>query len=98
MPDDLIAALEQIQADLNDGAVYPRRTLEWHAPRLLAAERAALKLADEWEQRAANHEQQAKALRDNGGMIVPAAQEARAQTYRANAQDLREAIRAAMES
>ena len=43
MADEMTAALEQIRADLGDGATYPRRVMEIHAPRLLAAVEAALK-------------------------------------------------------
>jgi hypothetical protein len=103
--DDLTALLEKIrgrQQLASDASLGFSRMEERHAalikvayedtPLLLAAVEAVLELPGAWEQRAANHKQQAKGLRDNGGILVPAAQEARAQTYRANAQALRETI------
>jgi hypothetical protein len=107
-PDDPSATLAAIREDVEvtadvynlDGTgknSYPvSAAMVRHARVAVAALEAALALADDWEQRAANHERQAKALRDNGGMLVPAAQEARAQTYRANATALREAITTAL--
>jgi hypothetical protein len=44
-PDGKMAtALDEIRADLNDGAAYPRRVMEIHVPRLLTALDEALKL------------------------------------------------------
>lgn len=47
--DPLTAALAEIRTDLNDRSVYPRRVMESHAPRLLAAIEAVLKRASELE-------------------------------------------------
>ena len=46
---DLTATLAAIRADLGDGATYPRRVMEIHAPRLLAAVEAVLEECAEWE-------------------------------------------------
>lgn len=47
--DDVTAILAAIRADLSDGAAYPHRVMEIHAPRLVAAVEAAMKLAGEFE-------------------------------------------------
>jgi hypothetical protein len=87
---DVLAAFNGISV----GGVIAASAVD--VPRLLKAVEDVLKLADDWEQRAAIHEKRAKDLRDNGGMLVPAAQEARAQTHRADAGDIRAAITAAL--
>jgi hypothetical protein len=43
-PDQVAAYLAEVRRDLTDGAAYPRRLMELHGPRLLAAVEAALKL------------------------------------------------------
>ena len=51
MADDLTAILAGIRADLSDGAAYPHRVMEIHAPRLLAAIEAltgALERHQQW--------------------------------------------------
>ena len=60
MADDVTAELAGIRADLSDGAAYPHRVMEIHAPRLLAAAEAVLKLADMWGQEAGRLQQVAR--------------------------------------
>ena len=53
-PDSVAAYLAEVKRDLADGAAYPRRVMELHAPRLLAAVERVLALAAKWDREAAD--------------------------------------------
>lgn len=47
-PGPLTAYLAGVERDLTDGSAYPRRVMELHGPRLLAAVKIVLALTGEW--------------------------------------------------
>lgn len=87
------AYLAEVKRDLTDGAVYPHRVMELHAPRLLAAVEAGQKLADEWKATSVQLGEMAERASARGAdPLRTTLMDARAQAYQDNAQALREAI------
>lgn len=56
--DPVAAYLAEVQRDLGDGAPYPHRVMELHAPRLVAAVERVLELAEAWQAKAQGIAQQ----------------------------------------